>query len=39
MEVKLSKQSIDINAGRPNLDIGGYGGASAQDPPVEISII
>ena len=29
--------AFDINAGTANLDIGGYGGASAQDPPVVIS--
>ena len=29
--------AFDIYAGTANLDIGGYGGASAQDPPVEIS--
>ena len=29
--------AFDIYAGTANLDIGGYGGASAQDPPVVIS--
>ena len=29
--------AFDIHAGTANLDIGGYGGASAQDPPVVIS--
>ena len=33
----FSNQAFDIYAGTANLDIGGYGGASAQDPPVVIS--